>query len=114
MPIWLHLAAAYAGRVVGFLAACLAASYAMWAAAGLVRLDLEKAGNLVRIPVVLLSAVVMFSSAVVGIRAGNWLVLRLPARCPRCGGRARGRGCKVVTYTCENCGYQQEQRTERG
>src|SRR5262245_35855365 len=112
MPIWLHLASAFVTRLFGFLTACLAASSAMVAVSGLLELDLHTATNIVRLPLVVLSAAIMFTSVYWGIRGGNWLVLQLPARCPQCGGRAWGQGCKVVIYTCENCGQQESHQTE--
>lgn len=114
MPIPLHLALAFVARAIGFLAACLAASCAMWTVGTWLILDWEKASRTVGVPLVALSAAVMFASAYAGIRAGNWLALRLAARCPICGGRAWGTGCRVVRYRCESCGHEETRRTERG
>jgi hypothetical protein len=114
MPIRLHLALAYFLRTLGFLAACLTASYAMWATGTLLRFELERLGHAARLPIVLSSAAILFASAYGGVRGGNWLALRLPACCPQCGGRAWGQGCKFVVYRCERCAFEELNRTERG
>lgn len=115
MPIGLHLAVVFVFQLVGFLAACLGASYAMWAVGSVLVTDWEKASKTVGVPLALLSMAIMFTSAYGGIRAGAWLALSLlPARCPVCGGRSWGKGCKIITYTCESCAHEEIRRTERG
>ncbi len=114
MPIALHLALAFIARLVGFLAACLLASYAMWLAGSLLAPNWRQASKAVTVPLAFLSMAVMFASVYGGIRAGNRLVMFLPARCPQCGRHAWGSGCKIVTYSCEACPFMQERRTERG
>jgi hypothetical protein len=49
-------------------------------------------------------AAFFFGGAVVGLAAGQLLMICcVPARCPKCGGRAYYRGGRPITYHCRDC-----------
>ena len=54
------------------------------------------------IPVVI---VLMVAFIYGGIRGGEWLVRRLPARCPACAARAFAEGHRPIRYRCTECGH---------
>jgi hypothetical protein len=49
-------------------------------------------------------AAFFFGGAVAGLVAGQLLMIcGVPARCPRCGGRAYYKGGRPITYHCRDC-----------
>lgn len=94
MPIRLHLFCSAVSMFAGFTGG-----------AGLAALLLEGIRDLPRwfvIPVMVVALVVF---VVGGIRAGEWLVRRLPARCPACGRAAVAEGHRPIRFRCRSCGH---------
>jgi hypothetical protein len=114
MPIPCHLCLALLVRFFGFFLGCGAASLLCWGAGAVLLGELQPGEVPGGIFLVLGSAVVMFSSAVGGIRLANAVVCRLPARCPDCGERVYATGCGMMIYECSHCGFVRRHRTERG
>jgi hypothetical protein len=54
--------------------------------------------------------VLLFGGAVVGTLGMRWLLGRIAARCPRCGGRAFPQGTRPISYHCRECGHIHETR----
>src|SRR5262249_37553752 len=114
VPIFCHLCLALLVRVFGFFLGCAGASFLNWAAGQALLGDRQPKEVPGGIFLVLASMVVMFSSAVGGIRLGNAVVCCFPARCPECGERVYATGCSMMVYECSHCGFVRRHKTERG
>jgi DNA-directed RNA polymerase subunit RPC12/RpoP len=44
-------------------------------------------------------------TALAATTAARWIMRRLPARCPECGGRASQKGGQLIYYECIDCGH---------
>lgn len=95
MRIWMHqvmeVIAVFAGFIVGgFLSALL--------------LEVIRDGPRW---LVIATMIVAFPALIYGgLRAGEWLVRQLPARCPKCRGPAYAEGHRPIRYRCRLCEYE--------
>jgi hypothetical protein len=96
MRIGVHLTVAILAQFAGFFLGALGA----WA---LLPADFRAAAA----P---LDFVLVAGGAVGGAFGMRWASGRIPARCPRCGGRAFSRGLRPITYHCVACGHTHETR----
>jgi hypothetical protein len=99
MPIWCHLTLMTIAQVTGFLFAVLASSGLLGLAADHYRPETRA----LQIGFALAGMWFVFFSIFCGARAGGWLVRRLTAYCPRCGGTADALGYLPVRYQCREC-----------
>jgi ribosomal protein S27AE len=94
MRIWIHCLLSGVAMFAGFFAGGLLT--------GLL-LELIRGGPpWVVVPVVIVTMVAFIYG---GLRAGEWLVRRLPARCPACAGQAYAEGHRPIRFRCSKCGH---------
>ena len=100
MRIWLHLILSAVAVFAGFFAGAVLTA---------LLLELIRDGpRWVVIPVTVVSMVAFLLG---GIRSGEWLVRRLPARCPACGRAAYAEGHRPIRFRCRACGHVQRTNT---
>jgi hypothetical protein len=94
MRIWMHLLLNIIAVFGGFFGGTILAA---------MMLEVIRDGpRWVVIPVI---AVSMVALAYGGLRIGEWLVRRLPARCPACAGPAYAEGHRPIRFRCTECGH---------
>ena len=87
--IRLHLVLMIGSQVAGFIAGAIVAAVLVfrWGTHSL-----------------LITGGTMFGAIMVGVMVPYFLFKVIPARCPRCGGRAYWKSSNPVTYVCPSCG----------
>ena len=99
MRIWMHLLLMATATFSGF-----------FAGGGLTALVAELVRD--RPPAVASAVIVpaLVAFALGGALLGEWLVRRLPARCPSCGRPAYAEGHRPIRYRCRSCGHDYHTR----
>ena len=102
LPIWLHLTLTILVTVGGFFGGAFAGAslfFGVWSlAGGAIGFAPDSSCRTCA------CGVAFFGGALVGLLGGQILMtLCVPARCPRCGGRAYHRGGRPITYHCRDC-----------
>ena len=94
MRIWMHQLLGAVAEFAGFFAGAVVTA---------LLLELIRDGpRWVVIPTI---TVAMIAFVIGGLRAGEWFVRRLPARCPACRGAAWAEGHRPVRFRCRACGH---------
>jgi len=94
MRIWMHLFLSVVAMFAGFFGGAILTA---------MLLEVIREGpRSVVVPVICVSLV---ASAIGGLRAGEWLVRRLPVRCPACAGPSYAEGHRPIRFRCTACGH---------
>jgi hypothetical protein len=94
MRIWIHLLLTGVAVFVGFIAGGILAA---------LLLELIRDGP--RWAVIPVVCVALVAFAYGGLRAGEWFVRQLPARCPKCRRAAYAEGHRPIRFRCASCGH---------
>jgi hypothetical protein len=93
MRIWMHLVLTVIAAFAGFSGGAILTA---------MLLEVIRDGpRWVVIPVMVVSMVAFIYG---GLRAAEWLVRQLPARCPACAGPAYAEGRQPIRFRCTECG----------
>ena len=94
MRIWMHQLLSMFACLGGFLTGGLGAALV---------LEVIRGGP--QWLVIAVVSVCLVGFAIGGIRAGEWLARRIPARCPECNGRTFAEGHRPIRFRCRECGH---------